>query len=466
MWTIQEVALARQVIFMCGAATIEWEELDMGKEILGLRQTLGQPFGPEDAAFSNALACQASFRNLLRQRRKAKPKDSTPAPPELSTLLHHARQQEATDPKDVIYGIYGLLSALGIELPTPNYSKSIEQIYTETAKAAILQNNDLELLYQVSSRRKKLPDLRSWVPCFNEQCFYWASWTPNLFNCSKNSKSEFQFQEGRTLSLVGKCVDRITACSKYFPLYEGTNGYEDFFLDNRGIDPNAKDRGFLGTYRPMVRAFREWCGMAASLKSYPTGETATEALCRTLVHDRVIREDRERRKWDLESYSTGFENWYAAITAETRSGPLSLENLDGYLAAAFDLPTNWSTKRNLQELFNASEKLNPSAVTDTLTYKIVAVMRMTVHTSTYENMVIGKIVHSRFMTTRDGYMGTVPPNAQVGDYVFLVSGLSLPMIIRREGGVNTLIGPAYVHGIMDGERWPVDKAELEMIIFC
>lgn len=465
MWTIQEVALAGQVIFMCGAATIEWDELHIGKEILGLRETLGEPFGPEDTAFGHTLTCQAEFRRLLWQQRKAQPKDSTSASPELSTLLHHARQQEATDPKDVIYGIYGLLSALGIQLPTPNYSKSIEQIYTETAKAAILQNNDLELLYQVSSRRKNLPQLKSWVPCFNEQCFYWPSWTPNFFNCSKDSKSEFQFQVGGKLSLLGKCVDRITTCSKYFPLHEGTNGYDDFFIDNKGINPNAKDQGFLGTYRPLVRAFRDWCGMAASLKSYPTGETTTEALCRTLVHDRVIREDQERRKWDVESYSTGFENWYAAITVGTRSGPLSLEYLDEYLAAAFDLPTNWGTKRNLQKLFNASEKLNPSDVTNTLTYKILAVMRMTVHTNTYEAKVIRETMHSRFMTTRDGYMGTVPPNARVGDDVFLVSGLSLPMIIRREDGVNTLIGPAYVHGVMDGERWPANEAALETIIF-
>ena len=60
-------------------------------------------------------------------------------------------------------------------------------------------------------------------------------------------------------------------------------------------------------------------------------------------------------------------------------------------------------------------------------------------------------------------MGTAPPMMKVEDRIFLVSGLTLPMIVRREGGIDKLIGPAYIHGIMDGEKWPEAETELEWI---
>jgi len=80
-----------------------------------------------------------------------------------SVVLFEAQRQQTTNPKDVIYGIYSLLSALGIQLPTPDYSKSVEEIYSEAARVAILQKNSLEIFYQVPSSRK-IVNLPSWVP--------------------------------------------------------------------------------------------------------------------------------------------------------------------------------------------------------------------------------------------------------------------------------------------------------------
>lgn len=458
MWTIQEVALAQNKVVMCGSTTIEWDDLYMGLDTISVRKALGKPSAKEEETFDSSLACQVSFESLLRRRRNAerlqRPGEGILDPPKLSTLLHDARRQETTNPKDVIYGIYSLLLAVDIHLPTPDYSKSVEQIYIEAAEKALLQHHSLELLYQVASSRK-FPDLPSWVPSFNESRFYYPYWNPAQFACSKTSPPTFELQEGRRLSVRGKFIDKITSCAKTVP---GWNESEEFaFIDNMG-----RDAGFQDLFEPQVKAYREWTRMAGCLKSYPTGESVTKALSRTLVHDRANRPEssfyNRNRKWSAESFTEGFENWYAAVTVGT-DGHVSLE----FITAVVDLLPKHNRK-SAWKLFNENEKQDPKKVTESLTYKIIVMLGANYHTGTYAYFVQTRLRESRFVITKHGYMGTAPPMAKVGDGIFLVSGLSLPMLVRQqEDGANILIGPAYVHGIMDGEKWPEDEAELEWI---
>jgi hypothetical protein len=39
---------------------------------------------------------------------------------------------KATDPKDKVFGIFGILKSLNVELPHPAYNRSVKEIYTET----------------------------------------------------------------------------------------------------------------------------------------------------------------------------------------------------------------------------------------------------------------------------------------------------------------------------------------------
>ncbi|KAK7949236.1 uncharacterized protein PG986_010122 [Apiospora aurea] len=69
--------------------------------------------------------------------------------------------------------------------------------------------------------------------------------------------------------------------------------------------------------------------------------------------------------------------------------------------------------------------------------------------------------------TRRGYLGTGPAAVQRGDVVCVFMGGAVPFILRprQKGDGYTLIGDAYVHGIMDGELvrdWEDGKAELDL----
>jgi hypothetical protein len=72
---------------------------------------------------------------------------------------------------------------------------------------------------------------------------------------------------------------------------------------------------------------------------------------------------------------------------------------------------------------------------------------------------------TRFFVTSGGYMGKGLKAIQEGDLVALIAGVDMPIIIRKEGDLYRVKGPAYIHGIMKGEKWPEDEEDLLDIIF-
>lgn len=59
-------------------------------------------------------------------------------------------------------------------------------------------------------------------------------------------------------------------------------------------------------------------------------------------------------------------------------------------------------------------------------------------------------------TTEKGYFGAVPDTARPGDWVCMLEGCRLLFVVREAGGGFSLLGPAYVHGLMNGEVFQMD----------
>lgn len=65
----------------------------------------------------------------------------------------------------------------------------------------------------------------------------------------------------------------------------------------------------------------------------------------------------------------------------------------------------------------------------------------------------------RIVRTTDGYLGMVPMRVDAGDKVGLFQGCRVPLVVRRvetaddNGEKWRVIGDAYIHGIMMGEKW-------------
>lgn len=59
-----------------------------------------------------------------------------------------------------------------------------------------------------------------------------------------------------------------------------------------------------------------------------------------------------------------------------------------------------------------------------------------------------------------GYVGNAFHSVRETDEVFLIAGCPWPMVLRSCGGGYRFVAPAYVHGVMGGERWVEDSSSL------
>ena len=57
-------------------------------------------------------------------------------------------------------------------------------------------------------------------------------------------------------------------------------------------------------------------------------------------------------------------------------------------------------------------------------------------------------------TAEHGLFGWVPKNSVTGDVVAILTGGTMPVVLRPQNGYYTVVGDAYVHGVMDGEAVP------------
>jgi hypothetical protein len=85
---------------------------------------------------------------------------------------------------------------------------------------------------------------------------------------------------------------------------------------------------------------------------------------------------------------------------------------------------------------------------------------------------MGRAIRSRrFCSTDKSRIGVVPPFSEIGDRICLVAGDQQPYVVRptkrkisKGGPIFELVGPCYVHGIMDGKlasQVPWDRLQIQ-----
>jgi hypothetical protein len=54
---------------------------------------------------------------------------------------------------------------------------------------------------------------------------------------------------------------------------------------------------------------------------------------------------------------------------------------------------------------------------------------------------------------QNGFLALLPVHAELGDFMYVLPGTSVPFLFRRQGGHYIFVGECYVQGIMYGEAW-------------
>ncbi|KAF5005965.1 hypothetical protein FDECE_7634 [Fusarium decemcellulare] len=394
MWTLQESVLCPNVLCWCGSRTFPinylyhlsyfvyfsvnfnaWKGLDIDPQV-----SLRTVFRAAD--LNRHMATRKRVRMVL--------------------ALDSTWNRKASDPKDKIIGILGLLRhRKDLE---PEYSWPVERVYRVAMRAALLEEGPNCLGLMSERRESRNKKLSSWVPDFglhnNRFSNHTASlskpiFLPGVFDASLREGSQLDFSrvirtenDDTILVLPGILVDTVLTVGSTAPgwqLEDTSDSGLEKWMDNM--------RSVLGEWRTLPLA-----------DVYRTGEPIGTSFWRTVLVDLKQGE---------------YPNPSSAIGAK---------RLDD---------------RDKQEL----GRLNTPQGLEKLLRTWAACVK-----NEYRHLRFIEQFNRRFFVTKAGYMGLGPCDLQPGDTINVLLGGSVANALRDNGdGTWRYIGECYVHGIMDGE---------------
>ncbi|KAN0108568.1 HET domain containing protein [Hyaloscypha variabilis] len=406
VWIIQELSLAKtHVSIHCGPDEITLNAIRALKQSVsnGSREinqvsdnmNIDFVFGQLYAKFLHTgyFASSARAEKNLADRGAAT----------LWDLVNAYRGHETTDPRDHIYGLQGLIADRNspdlIAFP-PDYSVSVEALYT-TFVAHNLGRVDLGSLLESCNEVKRRAGLPSWVPDFSTKprsfpTSGWAVSPDNIFKASGHQAGEYHISDnGDTLSVKGAVVDMIRSARLVAGMVQ--------------LDPT--DSISLSLYDDEQGGAEE-----DRLELGPDGEGRQVPLF--VTNDLFLLD---------ESNHAMQEPYIGGSTL-----------LSAYLCAtvAIASSTHWAAR----------------------TGEVSA--DICIDSETQENAQWTKnerrcwfSVGKRLCTCENGWICMAQPDTRPGDLICVISGVDVPFVIRRADQVDcfTLVGDAYVHGLMQGE---------------
>lgn len=147
---MQELALSRDAVVMQGTKSMSWERFSQVTQLLPhllsmSKATMANKLGDYDSnlrRFQSRITCREF--GLMQDKYK------TVSVHELSRrlidLCHTMLQKDATDPRDMVYGIYSLLPKTNIKLPLVDYVQDTEVVFLYFAASITKMTSALWLL--------------------------------------------------------------------------------------------------------------------------------------------------------------------------------------------------------------------------------------------------------------------------------------------------------------------------------
>jgi len=101
-------------------------------------------------------------------------------------------------------------------------------------------------------------------------------------------------------------------------------------------------------------------------------------------------------------------------------------------------------------------------------WQILCAMKMNADSARMMHLVWAMARGNMLFSTNEGYLGSASRSLAVGDEIALIQGVKTPMVLRPaetpSGKRYQVVGPAYVHGVMNGELWDQSKSGIEDLI--
>jgi hypothetical protein len=426
IWTVQEAAVARSLVFVYDGRDISDTTL-MGlfnshakhrkRRCCNIQRRWSIA---NTIDLNNQLVARfAALQHLLAFRTAT----ISPAPRnlDLSTVASMFRFRKATDQRDKVYALIGLSSSM--QTDWVDYGLSVEETYETAARASIVASRRLDVLSHATPFTTYTDENLSLKGYEKSKRLALPSWVPDW---------SLEFDLADRVALVAnyqlRFLDTCRACGQYDAQIDtkdppGSFGVSGIPFDV--IETIASPR--LSITSGDLDTFHEWRSVSGVDKNpmavYVGGTTRLDAFWRTLCLD--------SEPWDLVNRKP-----VAKADDNTRAGH-----------------DEWWF-RQLLEKYQIEVRSQVAEIFDLHVLKCS----------------LGRA----FFVSKKGYFGLAPSTARAGDLICVLAGGRPSFVLRylRETPLPgyssvpgfTLVGDCYVHGIMDGEAMldvASDKVQLE-----
>lgn len=410
VWILQELAVAKSdPLVVCGQKSAPWSHFVAAWQAIAKNKSFGLLSLQEEyeapGGTSHFLA-QTKLDVLDHLRESTQATGAS-----LSKLLLISRTSAATDPRDRIYGLLGLLDQDALDLNqsfmvSVDYHKSCAEVCRDATAHVFSRGEGPYFLSSVflsggsiaAPHILSLPasieqlNLPSWVPDYSRQTADTAtqptgmSFHPpanmSVSGAGQEAKNGSVLDDGPTLQVEGLLVDTVDELS---PLGSSLEALVQILphLQTKAAEANTRPCLFGPDVVPHIKKFRQ-----------------NEPLWRTLISNKHMK--------------SGYE-----------PAPASYE--ETYLRYLSNVPIEDKLSKY------TDDAMKPE----------------------YEISLRSNIGRKSFFTTKSGFIGTCIPSAREGDVVVIMFGSPTPFVLRLilsdDGPVYSLIGACYVGGIMSGE---------------
>ena len=403
MWTFQEVVRSERHMIWCGEFYMSWHLLQNACQ------------GMEKAGFDQIAQIQQNVTYVETQSRRFLAGSTS----SLRSLLENNRMRTATEPRDMIYALRGVIDPQLAKSIDVDYGSALGVVYAKAAKMGIESEQALTVLGSVEYRRtdESRIEMPSWVPDWrfsmsvNVDLSMRRSDQSKFFSASNNEPPRLiSNQEERKLVLKGFKVATIAGFSDV-----KTHLAFEEHVGSRRFPPH---RFQLDKWKHMYKAASsKTCFPASSIKRPEKADHIMASVWSKSVDDSLTEE---------QSVEMAYRR---TITADLLPGPKTRLN-EREIELGFPAHTSW---RNVG-------------------YPDPVPMEVLHENDHYVTQVMS---NREFFVAKDdtsSYMGIVMGVPRDGDCVCILLGGDTPFVLRPKGrGEWQLIAEAYVHGIMDGE---------------
>ena len=214
VWVQQEIIVSNleEIRLQCGTKTIKWAHVEVLAQALfdgaaRLNPDLRSQVLKAVSQTSSGTTILAGLSNLSTFR------ESNPKRSNILSILSNFRGYGATDPRDMIFALAGMAKDNLSSAFSPNYSLSLEKVYTSVT-VFLIQNHGIEILLYAGLMYERHHAISSWVVdwSFQRSSVGSEGIDTHAQVAASNSSSIFRVENDR-LSLKGFLCDSVRALS-------------------------------------------------------------------------------------------------------------------------------------------------------------------------------------------------------------------------------------------------------------